>query len=274
MIALLAGLAAGLSWGAADFIAGTRSRRAGVLAVVVFSQLAGLVSVAAVTGLAGARASTDAAAGLALLAGLLEGVAVLALYRALAVGTMSLVAPVAALGGVIPVGISIAMGERPPALALAGVAVSLVAATIAARAPGEVSRRGLGLAVVAALGFGGFFAILSQSGEGTALWAVQWSRIGSVALVLAVAVGARASLAVARADIGPIVAVGVLDAGAAVTFALAAETGLASVAVALGSLYPVATVILARTVLDEPLSPTQAASVGIALAGVGLIAFA
>jgi drug/metabolite transporter (DMT)-like permease len=185
---------------------------------------------------------------------------------------MGLVAPVAALGVIVPVAVGVASGDRPSAVAVVGVVLGVGGATLASRAPGPASTRGLGLALVAAAGFGGFFALLAPAADHDVLWAVIAARIASVPLVLVVALLIRARLAVDRADLPRVLVAGVLDSSANLLFAAATQRGLLSVVSVLGSLYPVATVALARAVLGERMGPIQGVGVCAALVGVGLIA--
>jgi drug/metabolite transporter (DMT)-like permease len=272
VLAILLGLGSSVSWGIADFWGGVASRRSRVLSVVLLSQATGLVVMliaAAIRG-TGPPSAGDMALGAA--AGAAGVVGLAAFYRGLAIGSMSLVAPIAALGVVLPVGVGIAGGERPSALAGVGAVLAVGGALLAVRAPGPATRRGLGLAVVAAVGFGAFFVLLAPAADGDALWAVVAARLASVPLVAVTAVGLRERIAVSRRDLPLVLGAGVLDATANLAFGVASQEGFLSLVAVLGSLYPVVTVILARSFLGERLGAGQAAGIGAALAGVGLIA--
>lgn len=186
---------------------------------------------------------------------------------------MSLVAPISALGALLPLAVDLLAGRSPGPVALVGMFVGLGGAALAASAPGPASRRGLGLAVVAALGFGGFFVLLAESAdEGGAVWSLLAARTGSVPMALVAVAAVGASLAVGRRLLPAIVAAGVLDASANLMFAAGSQRGLVSVVAVLGSLYPVVTVALASAVLHERLGRLQAVGAGVALAGVVMIA--
>jgi drug/metabolite transporter (DMT)-like permease len=151
--------------------------------------------------------------------------------------------------------------------------VALAGAALAASAPGPASRRGLGLAIVAALGFGAFFVLLAESAdEAGALWSLVAARTGSVPMALLGVAVVGAGLAVGRRTLPLVIAAGILDASANLLFALGRQHGLVSVVAVLGSLYPVATVALASLLLRERLGRLQAVGAGLALAGVVLIA--
>lgn len=272
VLAILLGLGSSLSWGVADFCGGLASRRSRVLAVVLLSQAAGLALVLLVVALRGGGPPPARDMALGAAAGASGAVGLAAFYRALSVGAMSLVAPIAALGVIVPVATGLAGGDRPGALSAAGAVVAVGGAVLAGRAPGPASRRGLRLAALAAICFGGFFALLAPAADRDPLWAVCAARFASVPLLVIAAVVLRQGVAVGRADLPLVVAAGLLDASANISFAAASREGLLSVVAVLSSLYPVATVVLARTVLGERLGRAQALGVGAALTGVGLIA--
>jgi drug/metabolite transporter (DMT)-like permease len=276
-------LASSLAWGLADFGAGLKSRRFAVLTVLLISQVGSLPLVVAVVAARGAGPPEDVSfAVLAFLAGASGTVGIAAFYRGLAVGTMSVVAPISATAAVVPLTVGVATGERPSALQGLGVALALVGVVLASReaaaaTEGDGSRTrtgaGVGLALVAALGFGGFFVgIDAASGRGDEYWAILVQRLTSVVLVAAVALRARPQLRVGLRETGALVAIGIADVAANTLFALASTRGLVSVVGILGSLYPVITILLAWTVLRERLAPAQWAGVGGALGGVALIA--
>lgn len=274
MLAVALGLVSGLVWGVGDFAAGVASRRAPPLGVVVVEQAWGWAL--ALAGLALLRPPVPGAGDLwvGAAAGACGGLGLIAFYRAMSVGSISLVAPLSAVGALVPVTVDLAAGHDPGALALAGMAVALAGAALAARAPGPATRRGLGLALVAALGFGGFFVLLARAAdEAGALWAFAASRTGSVPLTLLILlVATRGRAGIPRAVLPLVLVAGTFDAAANLLFALGTREGLVSVVAVLGSLYPVATIALAGVVLRERLGRLQAAGAGVALVGVALIA--
>jgi drug/metabolite transporter (DMT)-like permease len=273
VLAVALGLISGLSWGVADFFGGLASRRAPAITVVALSQAAGLVLALALLAIVRPSLPSPGSYGLGIAAGVVGAIGLVAFYRGLAVGTMSLVAPITALGALIPLAVDLAAGRSPGPVALAGMVVALAGAALAASAPGPASRRGLGMAFVAALGFGGFFVLLAESADRDgALWGLIAARTGSVPIALVGVAVAGAGLAVGRRIVPLIVLAGVLDASANLMFAIGSQRGLVSVVAVLGSLYPVATVALASVVLHERLGRLQAVGAGVALAGVVMIA--
>jgi drug/metabolite transporter (DMT)-like permease len=280
MLAAVLALASSLSWGLSDFLGGLQSRRNHVLAVMLLSQaLALAILVAAV--LAGAPTEHDAAStAWAASVGLLGLLGLLAFYRALAIGTMSIVAPISATGVAIPVLVGLASGERPGALQVAGIALACAGVVLAAReAPSDdvearrASRASIGLALIAAVGFGTFFAGIDRAEEtGDVAWVLLAARTADVALLVTAALVVRPAIPRAPVTLAAIAAVGVFDLLANLLFVLATGRGLLSVVGVIGSLYPAVTVILARFVLHERLSRTQNAGVLITLAGVVALA--
>jgi drug/metabolite transporter (DMT)-like permease len=275
------GLGSGLCWGTADFFGGIQSRRLPALSVAVWSQVAGALALAAALAVQGRPPALSGFAwGVAAGAG--SGLALLLFYRGLAEGAMSVVAPVAACGAVVPVLVAPLRGELPSALAGLGIAAAVAGVVLVSRSPDPHQRSGgpparvLGLALGAALGFGLFF-VLVDAGTATAgaspLWVIAGARTSSLLVLGTIALaGRRAEAAWPGRRIVPVALVGIADTSANLLFALAATGGNLAVVGVLGSLYPVATVVLARWLLRERLSAGQNAGVLLALAGVGLLA--
>jgi len=272
VLAVALGLFSGLSWGVADFLGGMASRRAAVLGVVALSQAVGLAIT--LVALAIVHPDVPPARELAMgaLAGLSGVVGLVAFYRAMSVGSISLIAPISALGAVVPVSLDLAAGRTPGFVAFAGMMLALAGAALAARAPGPASRRGVGLALVAALGFGGFFSLLAGAAASSVLWGLAASRVASTPVAVGLALAVGGGLAMSRRTVMVVVVSGALDVGANLLFAAASQKGLVSVVSVLGSLYPVATVALAGVVLHERLGRMQAVGAAVALGGVALIA--
>lgn len=273
MVAVALGLAASVSWGLADFIGGSKSRTLDLLAVLVVSQGVALAALLVVLG-ARAQAPPDAGSLLYAAGAGVAGVAGLAaLYRGLAVGAMAVVAPIAALGASIPVIVGVATGDRPGALQVAGMTLALVGVGLAAREPapeggGARLAVGVGLAAAAALGIGLFLVFMDAAGDGDVLWALTAARVASVALVGMAALAMRPDIGAARAQIGPVAAIGALDLAANAFFTIAATQGLVSVAAVCSSLYPVVTIALAAALLGERVRASQGAGVALVLLGV------
>ncbi len=280
MLALVLALGSSLCWGMSDFLGGLQSRRQPLLAVMLISQGAALICLLALVAVRGAGPPHLVKLLPALGAGAAGMVALSAFYRALSIGTMSIVAPISATGAVVPVVVGIAQGERPAALQLAGIAAAIVGVVLAsreddaalrhdARAP---SRASIPLALVAAAGFGTFFVGLRSSARVDVVWALVAARVAGVALLVLVLAARRSVPVRDRRALAALAAVGLLDLSANGLYAVATRHGLLSVVAVAASLYPLGTVLLARAVLGERVRRVQEVGIVAALTGVVLIA--
>ena len=283
MPALLA-LLASVLWGTSDFLGGTATRRLPGPSVVGVSQLVALLGLVPVAVLSGALDEPRDYLVPAMLAGAAGVVALAAFYRALAVGTMGVVAPVAALGVVVPVAAGLLDGETPAAVQLVGIAVAVLGVVLASGP--ELSGEGRGglepllLAGVAALGFGGVFVLIAEATAagsfGSVVMTLLTMRLVSVlvltALLLALLRSRGPEIGVRRGDLPVLLTIGAFDVGANAAFAIASQSDLISVTAVLASLYPVVTVLLARRVHGERLVGLQLPGVVLSLVGVVLLA--
>lgn len=279
MLALLLALTAALGWGTSDFLGGLKSRSNGVLSVMVVSQVTALVPLVA---LAVARSTPPpgaAALGFAALAGVAEPVAVAALYRGLSAGDMSIVAPVAAAGPVIPLLADLVRGDAPTALQLIGIAVALlglVILSVEARDPetsrGRAAAPSIAYGLAAAVGFGMFFVAMDEASEADVGWALLAARVTAVTIVVLVCAVARQRVRVARRDLPAVALAGALMVLADASYATATTSGLVSIVAILGSLHTIVTVALAAVVLRERINRTRWIGIGTALTGAITIA--
>ena len=277
MAYVLALLSAGF-YGAADFTGGFVTRRAAAIPVVLLSQACGLALVALALPLLPAATPRTADLWWGAIAGFTGGIGVALLYYALAIGTMSVVAPTTAVAAVaIPVLTSIALGERPSWRAVAGILLGVVAIVLVSmqtgrQAAGPSGRpSGIGPALLAGIGVGLFLVTLAQTRPGAGMWPLLTDRIASVAFfAIVVGVGRRSlRMPVRLATLA--VFGGGLDMIANGLYLLAVRIGPLSPVVTLASLYPASTLLLARAILGERLSVWQAAGVVTALIAVLLI---
>jgi drug/metabolite transporter (DMT)-like permease len=277
MAAIALALASALSWGSADFLGGLKSRQLPLLAVMFVSQLAGLLAV--LVFIAATRpASPNPEVLWAALGGAGGVIALTAFYHALSIGTMSIVAPISATGAALPVIVGVATGDRPSAVQAVGIVVAVVGVVLASREisdnaeEAQAARRSVGLAVIAALGFGSFLIAMDAASEHSVSWALLSARSTSVLVLLVITLAVRAPRRVPRRDVPSVAAVGGLDLGANALYGVASTKGLLSVVSVCGSLYPVTTIILARLLLGERVRRIQEAGIAAALVGVALIA--
>jgi drug/metabolite transporter (DMT)-like permease len=299
VLAIALALGSSLVYGVSDFLGGLKSKSLPLLWVLLISQGAALVVLTLVVLGSGEGPPAGSYLAYAALAGIAEAVGVAALYRGLAVGVMSIVAPVAAIAPVVPVVTALFLGEEPAPIqglgivaALAGIAIiswgtSPEEQPTARCPPGEVSRPAHGpsrvspevgmsilFGLLAALGFGGFFAGMDAASEGSVPWALFVARLTSVAAFGAVYLVTRPPFALRRSELPVLVLIGLLIICADALYAVATTEGLLSVVVVLSSLYPAVTIALARVYLNERLQPRQQVGVAAALAGALAIAAA
>jgi drug/metabolite transporter (DMT)-like permease len=261
-------------WGTGDFIGGLSTRTLNVLVVLFWSQLVGLLGVAVWVGLSGAE-RPGAVLLWAVAAGLSAAVGLGCLYRGMAVGAMGIVAPISATSPIVPLAVSVVGGDAPTAVQWVGIALALVGIVLVSREPGGAGPRfaeGVGLALVASLGFGLFLVGMGEAAQASTPWAITTARFSSVVALLIVLAATRTVPRVRRGLIVPVIAVGIFDTGANVLFAFATTHGSLGVVSVLSSLYPLATILLARAVLHERLGAGRTAGGLIALGGAALIA--
>lgn len=267
------GLASALSWGAGDFSGGLASKRVPVWTVVVIGHSVGLLLMVGLALLWGEPLPprVDLVWGFA--AGMAGVVGIVALYQALAIGRMGLVAPVSAvITAALPALFGMMTEGLPSALTLVGFGLALLAVWLVAGAGGaEGGRAGLGLALLAGCGFGVFFILLDRAGESAIFWPLAAARCGSLALVLPIALARRQLVHPAPGMLGVVLLSGALDVAGNAFFVLATQSGRLDVAAILSSLYPASTVLLAALLLGERVTRPQLAGIAAALAAIVLI---
>ena len=282
MVYILALVSAAL-YGAGDFVGGLASRRAPMFTVVTTSQCAGLLFLLAALPLLGPadphRSDLLWGAG----AGLAGGLGVALLYRALAIGTMGVVAPTTSVCAVaIPVLAGVVLGDRPSTVVSAGIVLAIVAIVLlgqesthpdhpAAPRVAGILPAGMGHALVSGVAIGIFFLLLARTRAEAGLWPLVAARVAGVPCFAALVVASRVSFRMPARLMALVVAGGVLDMLANVLYLLSTRYGELAVAVTLSSLYPASTVALARVVLKERLSRWQIVGVVAALVAVSLI---
>jgi drug/metabolite transporter (DMT)-like permease len=254
------------------------SRRLPAAVVLLAQQVAGGVICGALVLATAEALPSGRTVWLSLLAGSAGALALGAFYRALAVGTMSVVAPISSSGVVVPVVVGIASGDRPTALQAAAIPVIFAGVVLASREAGAASDEGvrsrasIGLALFAALAFGAYFSITDMVADASVLWLLLLGRAAAVTLLTGFLLVRPPEVRPAPADLLPLAAIGALDLLATGLYALATTEGLLSIVAVVAALYPVTTVLLARVLLKERLRREQQAGVALAFAGVAAVA--
>lgn len=286
MTALFA-LVTSLMWGLADFGGGLLTRRTPALTVVVVSQSIAVAVLGVVVAATGAFSEAGPKLWFAVAAGLVGPVAMLAFYKALALGPMGVVSPLGSIGVAVPVGVGLVLGERPGLLQFAGILVAVVGVVLAGGPQftgAPVQRQAVLLTLLAAFGFGAVMALIAEAsttvtGLFLALFVQRVTNVvaGGAALYVSARRGGRVlpedgGWRAVRAALPALAFVGLADVAANGTYAIAAQRGPVTVAAVLASLYPVVTAVAARGVLRERLRVVQAAGAGLAVVGSVLLA--
>jgi drug/metabolite transporter (DMT)-like permease len=276
-VTVVLALGSAIMYGLADFVGGLLSRRTSVWQVAFVVQLSGAACLVLVALAAGGEPS-GAALAWGALSGIGSGLGTAFLYRGLANGRMSVVAPLSAVGAAaLPVLVGLVTGERPSALAWLGIVFALPAIWLIAAGEGDedvsgghVTKAGTGVldGILAGVGFGFLFVALGQVPEGSGLFPAALGMTVSVVVIAVLALALRQGWVPRDRYAAASVAVGVMSAAATVFFQLATQSGLLAIASVVSSLYPAFTVLLAVMVLREHIHPGQA--VGLALAGAAV----
>lgn len=269
MAALLA-LISALVWGVADFAGGFASRKSTPLQTLVITTPAGFLFIVPVAIWLGGEFTGSALPGIA--AGIGGAFGILLLYLALSAGPMGVLSPISAvLGAAIPVIIGLFRGERPGTLAYVGMALAVLAIITVGLEPSNptddqthqrVTPKALAYALGAGVGIGLFFSLVALAPKDAGLWPVVFARGTSSVLLVAIGLAFAVirktpALPTLTATKWQAAGAGVLDVVANAFYVLATHLGMLSVVAVLGSLYPAATVLLARFVLAERLRPVQ-----------------
>lgn len=265
---------AALTWGSGDFAGGMLARRGPVLAVVMVSQLVGIVIGFLLANLRGETMPLPSDVPWSVLGGLTGGIGIVALYRGLASGRMGVVAPVTGvIAAAIPVAFGIAVQGLPAPLAVIGIGLAIVAVILVSRvSDGRSGPSGIGLALVAGIAIGGFGVAISQISDGRVFGSLTIIRATQAALIALIIVAGRQAWRTDRKMLPAMVGVGVLDMAGNAAFMLAVQAGSLAIAAVLSSLYPVTTVVLASLLLHERVTRSHAVGIGLALVAIACIA--
>jgi uncharacterized membrane protein len=275
LLAIVYGVSSAISWGSGDFSGGYASRHTNVYTVILLSQLTGLVLLCVLAW--GFYESMPPLKNwvFAGIAGIAGASGLVALYSGLASGRMGIVAPMSAvIAAILPVCVGIVTEGVPGASTLAGFGLAVPAVWLLTQthAHEKIHIREVYLSLLAGGGFGLFFVLMGQLQDSAVMWPLVAARIASLSLLFGVArlrgQGGRPSVA----QLPAILLAGILDAGGNAFFVLATQIGRLDISAVLSSLYPAATVLLARFIVKEHLRPQQWGGVGLALLALVLIA--
>ncbi len=271
-------LAASVTWGTSDFIAGLLSARLPARTVVTCSQIVALVVISAVVLVVGLPLPPGAWWLWGGLGGLAEGFGLLALYTGLARGRMGVVTPIAGLGVLVPVTVGLVRGDAVTLLLAAGVVLAIVGGVLASGPEVTAGRseggnpRSILYAVAAALGLGTTMVCVDLGSQFSGMHTLWAMRVVSVTVFVVLGLVLTTQWRLSRSVVPGLLLVGIADLSATALFAVATTRGQISIASVLASLYPVTTILLAWLVAKEHLRPVQVLGVIAALAGIALIA--
>ncbi len=272
MAAVLAILSA-LMWGTADFLGGVTARRRSAVAIYLGSQAFGFVLLLTVALVRGDWHAPLGYVWWGIGLGISGLVAMIAFYRALALGPMGLVSPLVAIAVVVPVVVGFASGEVPSSMEIAGIVIAFIGVLLASgpEITGAESMKPLVYTGVAAVGFGLLYVGMAKGSETSPSMTMLTYRATSMVILLVALIVARGAGGITKTDLPVLAAIGILDASANLLFGIASTLGMLSTTSVLSSLYPVVTAVLAAIVLRERLRPIQYIGVTVAMIGVVLL---
>lgn len=265
-----------LAYGVSDYCGGRAARSTPTFVVTLVAQLTTVTLTGTIVAVLADPfpAADDVAWSIG--AGIASTTGVTAFYYALANGAMTVVAPVTAvISAVVPVATGVALGERPTALALTGVALAIVAVGLVSGVGGRADRSTpagvILMAVVAGIGFGMLFVFLDRTSDESEMWPLFIAQLTSLPIVITAVVARRLTFPPPRRLIGVMALAGLLAVSANVAYLVATREGLLSLVAVITSLYPASTVALATVLDQERMSSSQAVGIGLAVGALGLV---
>jgi drug/metabolite transporter (DMT)-like permease len=277
-MATLLALLSSLLWGSADYHAGNLSKRLPTMVVLAINQAFGLlfgIFLVLITG-GWIRPNLESSGYLinGALAGLCGYAGLLCLYAGLSTGRMGVVSPISSLSVLIPLFFALVIkGDRLSTPVMMGVIAAIIGGFLAS---GPEITQGLPirpvlLALGAALGFGSALTFMSIGSQESSLLTMVTMRATTFLVSAIYFMKVRNGGGVKRKDLGLLAAIGIADFSANLLLGVATTKGLVSIAIVLGSLYPIATAVLAYIFLHERLHKAQYIGVVLAVSGVALI---
>ena len=273
LLSVLFALSAAAAWGSGDFTAGLASRRVGPFHTVLISYTVGLLALVIVALIRQEQLPPTSDLIWGALAGLSGMVGLGFLMRGFVTGRMGIVAPVSAvLAAAIPVILTAFTEGLPRQLQLLGFGLALTSIWLLSR-PQRLGGRpaGLGMALLAGLGFSGFFIALDQVGQSAVFWPLVAGRLAACTVMAVFALSTGRSLTPSPSPLGLLVLAGILDVAGNLFFLLAMQLGRMDVTAVLGSLYPAVTAILAWLLTQEHMARLQMLGVAMAVLAIVMI---
>ncbi len=276
MFPITLSLFACLGWGIADFIGGYKSRNLSTLSILLVSSFTGLMLLAGILIISGNAMPGDPALLWAIPAGLVGLISMFLLYRGLAVGTMSILAPISATGVILPVIWGMLKGDTLSGLQFLGIGTAILGSILAAMEK-EKNRnskhltKGIGCAVSAAFFIGLYFIFMDNAAAHHPVWASMIMKTFTILFLLPVLYYSKFPMGVGRSHLPVIIIMGIVDTLAAFSFATATSKGMLSEVAVISCLYPAVTAILSAVIVKERIQKVQSLGVIFAITGVVLI---
>jgi drug/metabolite transporter (DMT)-like permease len=273
-----------LLWGTADYLAGNLSKRYRSIAVTGVSQFFGLIFglTALLIGTFFGHELISPTLDFAgyfipgLLAGVSGFIGLLAFYTGLATGRMGVVSPISSLSVLIPLSVAYLDGERANLQQVIGITIALLGAFLASgpEIKGGLPVKPIIYAVIAAFGFGGALTFIAIGARVDSLHTMTSMRVASVLIVILIAIRFRSLGGFTRSTLPVLIFIGIADFLANLLLGIATTKGLVSIALVLGSLFPIVTALLAFKFLHERLHRVQYLGIAFAILGVIQISIA
>ena len=276
MSAFLA-LFSSLLWGGADFLAGNLTKKYKAVAVAAVSQsfglLCGVLVILFSSSWLAPNLSWDGYLIPGVLAGLMGFAGLIAFYAGLATGRMGVVSPISSLSVFIPLGVAIFGGEKLTAIQIIGICVALLGGFCASgpEIRGGVSAKPLIFATIAAFGFGGAITLIAKGSQTSAIMTMTTMRCTTFIVALLLLARFRTFGGFTKKDLPILMVIGAADFFGNLLLGVATTKGLVSLAVVLGSLFPIVTALLAFKFLHERLHKVQYLGVALAISGVVIL---
>lgn len=272
-VAIFLALISSVLWGTSDFIGGTVSRRLPSATVLLWATILSLPFLAIVALVSGDLQWSSTTVGWGIVAGVVGALGIASLYQGLSTGVMGVVAPISSTSVIVPVIVGFALGESVSVITAIGIVVAIVGVVMAGgphlRDFSTGGHRPILFALGAALGIGLSLSAIARGSEASAVSTLLTMRLTYVVVLVALVLVASSQIRPDRAaSLVPLLAIGLLDTSANGLYAVASRVGPLVIVAVLASLYPVATLVLARQLHGERLSRVQLSGVVLALAGV------
>jgi drug/metabolite transporter (DMT)-like permease len=267
------GLAAVFVWGTSDFLGGYATRRANAFLFTTVVNIGGLLLMGALASSTHAQFPSTRSVLWVLAGGIAGGASLAIFYRALSTGRMGLTAPVAAvLSAAIPAIFSMFTEGLPGRIPIAGFFLAAIGLWLITRAEDGKTPEGIGLALIAGIGFAGFYLCVRQAGDGSAVWIAMFTRTGGLLVTGMIVLAQRKFTEITAGGVRWGLLTGCVDSIGTILFVRASQTGRLDEAVVISSLYPAVTVLLARIFLKEHFTRWRFVGLLAALAAVPMIA--